>query len=99
MSSNFSDIADGMNDACVAAFGTVCTYTPPGGVAFAVTLILEKPIDGDMKYPGAFLVAFGVLSDFTTTPAAGGHVTVGSDTYIVFGVHKDEEGLVTLALN
>jgi hypothetical protein len=39
------------------------------------------------------------LTDFTTAPAKGGRVTVGSDTYVVFDVADDEEGMVLLVLN
>jgi len=97
--SNFSDVAAGLNESVASAFGTACTYTPPGGVGFAVTLVLEKPTAEDTAFPGAYLKASGVLADFTTPPAKAGRVTVGSDIYIVFADPEDEEGMVTLALN
>lgn len=97
--SNFSDVADCLNDAIVTAFGTACVYTPPGGVAFDVTLVLEKPLPEDSANPGAYLKASGSASDFTTAPVKGGRLTVGAETYIVFGDPEDEEGYVTLVLN
>jgi hypothetical protein len=96
--SDFDDIAEGMNDAILGTFGDACTYTPPGGVAFAVDLVLEKPMEGDPDYPGAFMRASGILADFTTAPATGGLVTVGSDSYVVFQVNEDGTGLVILSL-
>jgi len=97
--SNFSDIAAGLNESIVEAFGAVCTYTPPGGIGFLVALIIEKPLPEDAAFPGAYLKASGALSDFTTVPEKGGRVAVGSDIYIVFAKQEDETGLVVLLLN
>ena len=102
--SNFSDETDDLNAACAEEFGDPnCIYTPAGSSeGYAITLILQKPLPGDLQFPSAYLKASGVLADFEAAPAKGDRVTIGesgADEYIVFADAHDEEGMVHLGLN
>ncbi len=96
----FASLTARLNSGCLGAFGQTCTYTTPDlQDTFAVTLIIDKPRDGDPGYPGVYLKASGALSDFTIAPAKGGFVAIGSANYVVYNLTEDEAGMVHLWLN
>lgn len=97
--STFNSAIAAVASRCVDLLGSACSHIPALQAAYDITLILEKPIEGDPDYPAIYYRASGLTSAFTTAPAKGDRVTVGDETYYVFAVRADEGGMTALLLN
>lgn len=88
-------------------FGEAATYTPPGGAAFPVDVVFDRPYkglvlaaDGEPVIATREPVAGVRLVQFTTPPVKGGKLAVPSvpETYMVNDVQPDGKGWAKLML-
>lgn len=76
-------------------FGVSATYTPSGGAASTINVILDQPHTvADIGELGALDVAYRarVRADDVAAPAAGDSLVVGSQTFTVRGFRQDVSG-------
>jgi hypothetical protein len=88
---SFFDDLLAVTDAPVfSVMGDLVTYTPPAGVAAAVTLVATDPLAIGVE--PAFNVFWGHLADFAVTPVVGGVVASGGVDYKIFQVRPETDG-------
>jgi hypothetical protein len=96
---SWDSAATALNEACLAAFGQVVTYTPQNGVAFTLTGILELGARREDAAPGTYALLFAKASAFTQPPERGDEVTVSTAIYKVVDIEADAGGGLRLVLH
>lgn len=93
----WSEIAARAVDAGFGTFGQAATYTPSGGSAVNVTVIMKTP-EGNLAgfHTGAWRPGrvADVRASEVAAPAEGDVLEVGGETFIVRGARADPERLV-----
>jgi hypothetical protein len=76
-------------------FGQAATYTPAGGSASSITVILDSPVThGPLAALGVRQPAYTARvsrDEVATEPAEGGTLVVGSQTFTVRGTVPDDD--------
>lgn len=83
-----------LNADCLDEFGETFTYTPAGGPSVSVTCVRKNPSVPSQAANTPFMVLWAPMSGagFSAVPAKGDTFTLGSSTYRVFDVDRDEVG-------
>jgi hypothetical protein len=99
---SFTDMAETLDTACIAAFGVPANLYPQSTptTAVQITGIFEKPSMLEEMMPGFTAVVrfFVKLPDITPTPRLGDIVTVGATSYDLWEIETDAVGGSTLKL-
>lgn len=86
-----------LNDTCFDTFGEAATYTPAGGSAAAVTVIVAAP-DQVIGLGSIGAIVPDVVVDLRVSevaaPAKGDAITVRSIGYLVATVQRDASGTI-----
>lgn len=93
----WSDALDGLNDAVHGSFGRPASYTPEGGAATDVSVVLVKETGGedfgDIGVATARVRAEVRVSEIATA-ARGDVFTLGGETWKVTRADTDSAGLI-----
>lgn len=93
----WSEVAAGTVDVGFRTFGVAAIYTPSGGLATDVTVILKTP-EGNLSGFDTGAWRAGRVADVRTSevasPAEGDALEVGGESFTVRGARADAERLV-----
>jgi hypothetical protein len=98
----FGDLVDGVNQACLQAFGQAYTFTPAEtGIAQTITGILSEGAQLEESAPGdgsSSAVLFVKSGSITPEPAGGDEIASATTIYKVLLPKRDSGGGLILLL-
>jgi hypothetical protein len=101
MGSNFDAIfAEAFWPAAKNEFSQSITYRHVGAISSTeVTAVLRWNSDRESAAVGRWPSIEAILSDFTTAPAKGDQIQIGSTWYTAYALHYGDDGSVRIEFN